>query len=86
MDLQGKLDRKYQVQYAFTTNPKRGKSKEGWPSSPEENLERLKDAGISVERGIPKCNNCNRMNFPSSGKLLSRADAARTRPHRQVVY
>ncbi len=30
------------------------------PSTPEENLERLADAGEVVPRGIPKCQNCER--------------------------
>ncbi|KAG7009356.1 hypothetical protein G7Y79_00003g012240 [Physcia stellaris] len=46
INLQGKLDQKYQA---------------GWPSSPEENLQRLKNAGLPYERGVPKCNRCNEL-------------------------
>ena len=59
MNLQGKLDCKYTVGYFYGPKPLRASLKEGWPSSPEENIERLKDAGIAVDRGIPKCSNCN---------------------------
>lgn len=31
---------------------------EGWPSSEAENLARLKDAGVPLERGVPKCLRC----------------------------
>jgi hypothetical protein len=31
--------------------------KERWPKSAEENLKRLGDAGIPMDRGVPKCNN-----------------------------
>ncbi|MCJ1303297.1 hypothetical protein MMC08_006105 [Hypocenomyce scalaris] len=59
IDLQGKLDCTYQIGYYFSPKPKRTNAAQGWPSSPEENMERLKDAGIPMDRGIPKCNNCN---------------------------
>ncbi|MCJ1393302.1 hypothetical protein MMC18_006174 [Xylographa bjoerkii] len=61
MDLNGKLDCKYHVGFFFSDKPPRGSLKEGWPSSPEENQKRLKDAGIPVERGIPKCSNCDEL-------------------------
>ena len=61
MDLQGKLDCKYHVGFFFSDKPQRSTLKEAWPRSPEENLVRLKDAGIPVERGIPKCSNCDGM-------------------------
>ena len=32
---------------------------QGWPATPEENRERLKDAGMPMERGIPKCMRCD---------------------------
>jgi hypothetical protein len=31
--------------------------KERWPKSAEENLKRLGDAGIPMDRGVEKCNN-----------------------------
>lgn len=32
-----------------------------WPATPEENLERLDDAGIPLDRGVPKCTRCGEM-------------------------
>ncbi|MCJ1397213.1 hypothetical protein MMC11_000405 [Xylographa trunciseda] len=61
MNLNGKLDCKYHVGFFFSDKPTRVSLKEGWPSSPEENQRRLKDAGIPVERGIPKCSNCDEL-------------------------
>lgn len=59
MDLNGKLGCKYHVGFFFSPKPPRGSMKEGWPKTPEENKERLRDAGIPVDRGIPKCSNCS---------------------------
>ena len=61
MNLQGKLDCKYHVGFFFSDKPQRSALKEGWPRNAAENLARLKDAGIPVERGIPKCSNCDGM-------------------------
>jgi hypothetical protein len=61
MDLQGNLDKEFTVTLRFASNPKRPKEATGWPESTEDNLERLKNAGQPVPRGIPKCNNCNEL-------------------------
>ena len=54
MDLQGNLDRQYSITYRMSDKHARPKEKDAWPSSPEENLERLANAGEPVDRGIPK--------------------------------
>lgn len=59
VNLQGKLDCKYEVGYYFSDKPKRKSAAQGWPSSAAENLERLSDAGVTMDRGIPKCPRCN---------------------------
>lgn len=61
MDLQGNLDKKYTVTWRFSDKPMRPKERDIWPSTLEENLERLTDAGTPVDRGIPKCNNCDQL-------------------------
>ena len=58
VDLQGKNDRAYEVGFYFSDKPQRKSAKEGWPASPQENLERLKNAGVPMDRGIPKCYRC----------------------------
>lgn len=58
MDLQGNLGKKYTVTYRFQWNPPRPRDREVWPKDVEENIERLKDAGEVVSRGLPKCANC----------------------------
>lgn len=58
VNLQGKIDCKFQIQYHFSAKPRRGRSLETWPASPEENLERLKDAGVVEDRHVPMCSNC----------------------------
>ncbi|KAL9116846.1 MAG: hypothetical protein Q9187_006624, partial [Circinaria calcarea] len=61
VNFQGKQDCKYTVGYFFSDKPPRSFLKEGWPASPEENLVRLRDAGIPMDRGVPKCGNCNEL-------------------------
>ncbi|KAL8842030.1 MAG: hypothetical protein Q9205_005050 [Flavoplaca limonia] len=58
VDLSGKKDCKYKVGYFFKKTARSGKLADAWPSSEEENLVRLQDAGIPYERGIPKCLRC----------------------------
>lgn len=65
MDLQGNLEKKYTVTYRFDPKPPRPREREIWPQSPEENFERLKDGGEVVDRGIPKCRNCDDMGHTS---------------------
>lgn len=59
VNLQGKLDCKYEVGYYFSDKPRRAILAQGWPSSSAENLERLEDAGMVMDRGIPKCGRCS---------------------------
>lgn len=66
INLQGKLDQKYQIGFFFSPNPRRRNAIVGWPTSPEENLQRMKDAGLPYERGVPKCGRCG-------GKTVSSA-------------
>ncbi|KAI1491793.1 hypothetical protein F5X96DRAFT_692943 [Biscogniauxia mediterranea] len=61
MDLQGNLGKKYTVTYRFSDKPARPREAQWWPKSAEDNLERLKDAGDVVQRGLPKCSNCNKL-------------------------
>jgi hypothetical protein len=58
MDLQGNLDRKYTVGFFFSDKPQRAKMQQGWPETPEENMTRLENAGVPVDRKVPKCSNC----------------------------
>ncbi|KAL8960468.1 MAG: hypothetical protein Q9193_002837, partial [Seirophora villosa] len=59
--------------YLIATEPKDGElldthtliNLNGWPSSDDENFERLKDAGAPYERGIPKCLRCKEMGHTS---------------------
>ena len=61
VNLQGKGDQKYAVSIQFGSKPRRPKFSEGWPSSPQENLERLTESGFILARMVPKCDNCGQM-------------------------
>ncbi|KAJ9241347.1 transcriptional regulator family: Zinc finger, CCHC-type [Paecilomyces variotii] len=65
INLQGKLDCKYVVGFYFRPKPQRANLKDRWPSNPEENIERLADAGLPYDRQIPKCSNCGEMGHGS---------------------
>ena len=59
VNLQGELDKTYKVGFHLSPNPKRETAKQGWPENPDDNIERLKNAGLPMERGIPKCMRCD---------------------------
>ncbi|KAK2768590.1 hypothetical protein FQN54_000446 [Arachnomyces sp. PD_36] len=72
VNLQGKLDCKYVVGFYFNEAPQRASLKDRWPSTPEENLERLADAGFPLDRQIPKCSNCSGKSCPHNPYLMER--------------
>lgn len=57
VNLQGEIEKKFAVGYYFSSKAQRPTLAAKWPSSVEENLERLADAGIPMDRGVEKCNN-----------------------------
>ena len=57
VNLQGELDKKFVVGYYLSEKPQRPSMKERWPKSPEENLKRLEDAGVPMDRCVTKCSN-----------------------------
>jgi hypothetical protein len=59
IDLQGVLDREFQVGFYYSPKASRGRLRERWPETPEENIERLGNAGLPYDRKMPKCNNCD---------------------------
>ena len=61
VNLQGKIDCKYVVGFFYNKNPRRPKLRSEWPPSPEENKERLEDAGFLMDRMVPKCKRCGEM-------------------------
>ena len=65
MDLQGNLKKKYTISWRLSPNHLRPKEKDSWPATPEENLERLLDAGEPVDCGLPLCNRCNELGHTS---------------------
>lgn len=59
MDLQGNLGKKYAISWRWDSKPRAPKEMDIWPASPEENLERLADAGQPTDCKMPKCSNCD---------------------------
>ncbi|BCS27271.1 putative zinc knuckle transcription factor (CnjB) [Aspergillus puulaauensis] len=73
IDLQGRLNCTYVVGFFYSAKPQRANLRERWPSSVEDNLERLGDAGLPYDRQIPKCANCGEMGHTSRGCKEERA-------------
>lgn len=80
MDLQGNLDRKYSVNWRWSAKALRPKEKDAWPATPEENIQRLADAGEPVDRGIPKCGNCEQL-----GHIRTKCPEEKLEPERAIV-
>ena len=49
-----------------------------WPKDAADNLERLADAGTPMDRGIPKCSNCEKMGHMARNCPEERRDYEQT--------
>lgn len=58
VDLVGNVDRKYVIGFYFSQKPRRVSAVETFPKTPEENLERLQNAGFLMDRMVPQCSRC----------------------------
>ncbi|KAK4945981.1 hypothetical protein LTR10_014783 [Elasticomyces elasticus] len=65
VNLQGEVGKKYAVSYFLSDKPQRPTLIEKWPASAEDNLTRLSDAGVPLDRGVDKCNNCGNIGHKS---------------------
>ncbi|KAJ5781731.1 transcriptional regulator family: Zinc finger CCHC-type [Penicillium psychrosexuale] len=74
IDLQGVLDREYVIGFFFNPKASRGHLRDRWPADAEENLERMKSAGIPYERKVPKCLNCGELGHISRSCKEERAE------------
>lgn len=61
IDLQGNIDKQYVVWIRKSPKPSRPYEAEMWPASPEENFERLKDAGVVESRRAVRCSGCGEL-------------------------
>ncbi|KAI1140457.1 hypothetical protein F5Y05DRAFT_318806 [Hypoxylon sp. FL0543] len=77
MDLQGNLDKTYRVHLRWSNKPLRPRELQLWPT-PEQNVERLRDAGETVERGLPKCTNCHELGHISKRCPQEKVERERT--------
>ncbi|KAL8662652.1 MAG: hypothetical protein Q9202_004517 [Teloschistes flavicans] len=73
VNLAGKRDCQFQVGYFLKKAPRTAMLAPLWPKSDAENLERLKNAGVPYERGIPKCLRCKGNFILDGDRLLSNA-------------
>ncbi|KAK8432509.1 putative zinc knuckle transcription factor [Phyllosticta citricarpa] len=58
VDFAGKTGCTYALSFNYSYKPKRKNVMEAWPKTPEENRERLSDAGFVVDRFVMKCTQC----------------------------
>ncbi|ETN41359.1 uncharacterized protein HMPREF1541_03294 [Cyphellophora europaea CBS 101466] len=61
VDLQGYTGKKFAVGYYYNANAQRPNLAPKWPKDAGDNLERLADAGIPMDRGVELCTNCNEL-------------------------
>jgi hypothetical protein len=61
VDLVGNAKRHFVLSIQLSAKPRRAKLAQGWPESPEENLERLSSAGFVQDCGVPMCGNCGEL-------------------------
>ncbi len=66
VDFAGNADRKYVLGIQWNVQSRRRVFSELTTEDPAENLERLKDCGLVMDRGVPKCTNCERTLFTLS--------------------
>ncbi|KJY00586.1 hypothetical protein TI39_contig322g00007 [Zymoseptoria brevis] len=66
VNFQGKPDQKYVLSFQFSARPRRVKFSEGWPTTPEENIERLAEAGVVMDGFVQKCRNCEQIGHLAS--------------------
>jgi hypothetical protein len=61
VDLVGNAKRHFVLSIQLSAKPRRAKLAQGWPESPEKNLERLTSAGFVQDCGVPMCGNCGEL-------------------------
>lgn len=61
VDMIGNPGREYVLTIQLSAKPRRAKMAQGWPESPEQNLERLATAGFVHDVGVPMCGNCGEL-------------------------
>lgn len=59
VDLEGNVGRTYTLAYFTSASCPRPILMPLWPKDAAENLQRLEDVGVPMERGVPICGNCN---------------------------
>ncbi|KAK0933638.1 hypothetical protein LTR29_014810 [Friedmanniomyces endolithicus] len=65
VNIQGQIDQEFVVSIQFSAEPRRKAFAEGWPETPEINMERLAKAGITMDRMVQKCRNCEQLGHAS---------------------
>jgi hypothetical protein len=71
MDLQGHLGKTYSISWRWSDKPRAPKEMDTWPATPEENLERLADAGQPTDCKMPLCSNCSSLGHTMVSSSLS---------------
>jgi hypothetical protein len=61
VNFQGQPGQKYVLSFQFSPRPRRVKFAEGWPETPEDNIERLAEAGVVMDGFVQKCRNCEQV-------------------------
>ena len=60
VDMIGNPGREFVLSFQLSGKPRRKRMAEGWPKTPEENMQRLASCGFVQDIGVPLCGNCGR--------------------------
>jgi hypothetical protein len=86
VDLIGNPDRKFVLSIQLSPKPRRAKMAQGWPESPEQNLERLATAGFVQDCGVPLCGNCGNLGHIRKHCKEEQVEHEATGPEIACVY
>ncbi|KAE8866594.1 hypothetical protein P3342_002556 [Pyrenophora teres f. teres] len=86
IDLIGNPDREFVLSVQVSAKPRRQKMAQGWPDTPEQNMERLASSGYVEDRGVPLCNNCNELGHVRKHCKQEQPERENMQPETQCVY
>ncbi|KAF1836529.1 hypothetical protein BDW02DRAFT_225408 [Decorospora gaudefroyi] len=86
IDLIGYPHRKHVLSVQLSAKPRRAKMAQGWPESPEQNIERLASAGYVKDCGVPLCGNCGELGHVRKHCKQDQVEQTKVQPEVVCVY
>ncbi|KAL5117061.1 hypothetical protein ACEQ8H_005020 [Pleosporales sp. CAS-2024a] len=86
VDLMGNSKRDYVLTMQLSAKPRRAKMAQGWPESPEQNMQRLASAGWVEDSGVPICSNCGEPGHVRKHCKEDKAEEVSKQPAVECIY